>query len=148
MVSDKEKDLYINSNIKDGKIPHKIDELFENQLKIIGGEKMEENINETINEEKQQKPKKKGKALKIILSVAACAVLALGGGNIYATTKGYDNVFFMIKDWITQSTETDKKDKILSDRDITISYQPIQITDNISISVSYTHLTLPTTSRV
>lgn len=125
MVSDKEKDLYIKSNIKDGKIPHKIDELFENQLKIIGGEKMEENINETINEEKQQKPKKKGKALKIILSVAACAVLALGGGNIYATTKGYDNVFFMIKDWITQSTETDKKDKILSDRDITISYQPI-----------------------
>ena len=136
MVSDKEKDLYIKSNIKDGKIPHKIDELFENQLKIIGGEKMEENINETINEEKQQKPKKKGKALKIILSVAACAVLALGGGNIYATTKGYDNVFFMIKDWITQSTETDKKDKILSDRDITISYQPIQITDNISILIS------------
>ena len=44
MVSDKEKDLYIKSNIKDGKIPHKIDELFENQLKIIGGEKMEENI--------------------------------------------------------------------------------------------------------
>ena len=43
MVSDKEKDLYIKSNIKDGKIPHKIDELFENQLKIIGGEKMEEN---------------------------------------------------------------------------------------------------------
>lgn len=136
MVSDKEKDLYIKSNIKDGKIPHKIDELFENQLKIIGGEKMEGNINETINEEKQQKPKKKGKALKIILSVAACAVLALGGGNIYATTKGYDNVFFMIKDWITQSTETDKKDKILSDRDITISYQPIQITDNISILIS------------
>lgn len=100
MVSDKEKDLYIKSNIKDGKIPHKIDELFENQLKIIGGEKMEGNINETINEEKQQKPKKKGKTLKIILSVAACAVLALGGGNIYATTKGYDNVFFMIKDWL------------------------------------------------
>lgn len=42
----------------------------------------------------------------------------------------------MIKDWITQSTETDKKDKILSDRDITISYQPIQITDNISILIS------------
>ncbi len=35
MVSDKEKDLYIKSNIKDGKIPHKIDELFENQLKIM-----------------------------------------------------------------------------------------------------------------
>ena len=31
MVSDKEKDLYIKSNIKDGKIPHKIDELFETQ---------------------------------------------------------------------------------------------------------------------
>ena len=46
MVSDKEKDLYIKSNIKDGKIPHKIDELFENQLKIIGGEKMEENVND------------------------------------------------------------------------------------------------------
>lgn len=74
MVSDKEKDLYIKSNIKDGKIPHKIDELFENQLKIIGGEKMEGNINETINEEKQQKPKKKGKALKNIISCSVCCI--------------------------------------------------------------------------
>ena len=72
MVSDKEKDLYIKSNIKDGKIPHKIDELFENQLKIIGGEKMEENINETINEEKQQKPKKSTK--NYIISCSVCCI--------------------------------------------------------------------------
>ena len=139
MVSDNEKDLYIKSSIKHESIPRKIDELFENQIKIIkekGEVKMEGNINNILNEENNQKPKRKGKALKIILSVAACAVLALGGGNIYATTKGYDNVFFMIKDWITQSTDTDKKEKILSDRDIAISYQPIQITDNISILIS------------
>lgn len=75
MVSDKEKDLYIKSNIKDGKIPHKIDELFENQLKIIGGEKMEGNINETINEEKQQKPKKKRKSTKnYIISCSVCCI--------------------------------------------------------------------------
>lgn len=129
MISDEEKDLYIKSKIKDGNIPPKINDLFENSLKIIE-EKGEKNMEENIENNKQE-PKKKRKALRAIISIAACAVIALSGGNIYATTKGYDNVFFMIKEWIMQSTETDDKDKILSDRDITISYQPIQITDNI-----------------
>ncbi len=134
MISDEEKDLYIKSKIKDGNIPPKINDLFENSLKIIE-EKGEKNMEENI-ENNKQKPKKKRKALRAIISIAACAVIALSGGNIYATTKGYDNVFFMIKEWIMQSTETDDKDKILSDRDITISYQPIQITDNICVLIS------------
>ncbi len=134
MISDEEKDLYIKSKIKDGNIPPKINDLFENSLKIIE-EKGEKNMEENIENNKQE-PKKKRKALRAIISIAACAVIALSGGNIYATTKGYDNVFFMIKEWIMQSTETDDKDKILSDRDITISYQPIQITDNICVLIS------------
>lgn len=35
MISDEEKDLYIKSKIKDGNIPPKINDLFENSLKII-----------------------------------------------------------------------------------------------------------------
>ncbi len=134
MVRDEEKDLYIKSKIKDGKIPPKINNLFENSIKIFeeeGEKNMEENI-----ENNKQPPKKNRKVLKIIISIAACALIALGGGNIYATTKGYDNVFFMIKEWIAPSTEVNGKDKILSDKDITISYQPIQITDNIGILIS------------
>ena len=37
MISDEEKDLYIKSKIKDGNIPPKINDLFENSLKIMSG---------------------------------------------------------------------------------------------------------------
>lgn len=123
MDRDEEKDLFIKSKLKDGHIPEKIDDLFNNSIKLA------ENI----------EPPKKNKnqiILKRVAGIAACTVIALGGGQIYATTQGYDNVFFMIKEWVAPSQEVHGKDEILSDRDITISYQPIQITENISIIIS------------
>lgn len=132
MDRDEEKDLYIKSKIKDGHIPEKIDNLFNNFSKLVeneGGSYMEEN----------NQPQKKNKnqiIFKRIAAVAACAVIALGGGNIYATTQGYDNVFFMIKEWIAPSNDVYGKDDILSDRDITISYKSIEIAQGIKMQIN------------
>ena len=91
MISDEEKDLYIKSKIKDGYIPEKIDDIFNNSIKLSenkGGNYMKEN-------------NKKQVITKRIVGIAACAVIALGGGNIYATTHGYDNIFFIIKELVS-----------------------------------------------
>jgi len=130
MDRDEEKDLLIKAKLKDGYIPDKIDNLFNNSAQIFEnemGKSMEEN---------KHKPKKNQIILKRIVGIAACAVIALGGGQIYATTQGYNNIFFMIKEWIAPSQEVQGKEEILSDRDITISYEPIQITKNIRIVIS------------
>ena len=130
MDRDEEKDLLIKAKLKDGYIPEKIDNLFNNSVKIFenkGGISMEENTN---------KPKKNQVVLKRIVGIAACAVIALGGGQIYASTQGYDNIFFMIREFIKPSQEIKGKDEILLDRDITISYKPIQITEDIRIVIS------------
>lgn len=134
MDRDEEKDLYIKSKIKDGHIPEKIDDLFNNSINVVNerGSKMEE------NKEKQEPQKIKSKNLwiKRTIATAACAVIVVGGANVYATTQGYDNIFFMIKYLVTGDKSTSDKNEILSDRDITISYEPIQITENIKILIS------------
>ena len=123
MDKDEEKDLFIKAKIKDNHIPEKIDNLFNNSIKLA------ENI---------EQPKKKNNPLifKKIAGIAACAIIALGGGNIYATTQGYDNVFFMIKEWVAPNEDIKGKDGILSDRDITISYKYIEIAKGIKLSVN------------
>lgn len=120
MDKDEEKDLFIKSKIKDGHIPEKIDELFNNSIKL---------------EENKLKGNKKQKLAKWVAGIAACTVIALGGGNIYATTQGYDNVFFMIKELFYSEISVSGKDKILSDRDITISYKQIQIATNLKVTI-------------
>lgn len=129
--SDEEKDLYIKSKIKDGHIPEKIDDLFNNSINLVKERGI--NMNE-INEPQKIKPK--ALWVKRTIATAACAVIVIGGGNIYATTQGYDNIFFMIKHLVTKD-ETVHKDKsdILSDRDITISYETINLTENIAMQV-------------
>ena len=89
-------------------------------------------------EENNQIPKKNKNQviLKSVAGIAACAIIALGGGNIYATTQGYDNVFFMIKYFISgENITVTNKSEILSDRDITISYEPIKITEKIAMQI-------------
>lgn len=137
-MNDEEKDVYIKGKIKDGHIPERIDNLFNNSIKIIenkGEETMEENLN--MNQNNQNKPEKKKMpvALKRVLATAACLTLLLGGGNIYASTQGYDNIFFMIKYMIT-GQEVSGKENILSDRDITISYKTIEIAKGTQIQVN------------
>lgn len=123
MDRDEEKDLYIKAKLKDGHIPEKIDDLFNNSAKLV----------EDIEPAKKNK---KQVIFQRISAIAACAIIALGGGNIYATTQGYDNVFFMIKEWVAPLVDVQGKDEILSDRDITISYKSIEIAKGIKLQIN------------
>ena len=106
-------------------ISKKADDLFNNFLK------------EESNMNKEHEPKvRKMSIWKRALATAACFVVLLGGANIYASTQGYGNVFFLIKYLVTgEKVEIVDKNALLSDRDIVISYEPIQLTENIRIQV-------------
>lgn len=130
MDRDEQKDLFIKANIRDGKIPEKIDDLFNNSLKLIENER-----GDCMNQEKQSN-KNNVFWYKKVAAVAACAVIVLGGGNIYATTKGYDNVFFMIKEWIAPTEDKYGKEEILSDRDITMSYKTIEVAKGLKMQIN------------
>jgi len=86
-----------------------------------------------MEEKKQTKIKFKTAVILIIIGV-----ILLGGfcANVYASTNGYGNVFFLIKYLVTgEKTEVTEKDELLSDRDITISYEPIALTENLKIQI-------------
>ena len=112
-------------------ISKKADDVFNNFLKE------EKIMNEENLKNKNQDTKiKKFSLLKKGLATAACVAIVAGGANIYASTHGYGNVFFMIKYFVTgEKQEVTDKNAILSDRDITISYEPIQLTENIKMQV-------------
>ena len=126
-----EKDLFIQEKMKkDIFVSKKYDDTFE---KIIKGDFKMENKNET-----NTMPEKSKKGLfKWAVTVAAC-VLLFGGANIYATTQGYDNIFFMIKNMIApeESVTVNNKNEILSDRDITISYSNIEIAKGLKMQIN------------
>ncbi len=99
------------------------------------------NINQGINNiegvtKEEKKKKVKGVTLKRVIITAACVTVVFAGSNIYASTQGYQNIFFMIKDMISSSKDTNNRDEILSDKDITISYKPIEIAKGIRIQVN------------
>lgn len=145
-MNDEEMDVYIKGKIKDGHIPERIDNLFNNSIKIIenkGVGKMEtekiENIEEkqNLNQNNKKGPEKKKVpvALKRVVATAACLIVLLGGGNLYAMSQGYDNIFFLIKHIIT-GEDVRGKENILSDRDITISYRSIEIAEGTQIQIN------------
>ena len=96
---------------------------------------MEENSNMYQNNQNEPKKKKMPKLLKIILVTLVCLIVVLGGGNIYASTQGYDNIFFLIKH-VMIGEEVRGKENILSDKDITISYRPIEIAKGTQIQIN------------
>ena len=71
---------------------------------------------------------------KKLMTVAASLVLVVVASNVYARTQGYDNIFFLIKDLVTK--EEKGGEEIFSDRDIVVSYKPIQITDEIELQIN------------
>lgn len=71
---------------------------------------------------------------KKFMTVAASLVIVLIASDVYAKTQGYDNIFFFVKDLVIP--EEKQNDEIFSDRDIVISYQPIQITDEIELQIN------------
>lgn len=124
IILDNEKDLYIKEMFKkDELISKKADDVFNNFLEG----KMESEKVTNINESKDKKINRKK-----ILSIVATLVIVFLGVNVYAITKGYDNVFFMIKD-LTTKNKIEGKSEILKDQDMTISYEPIEIAKGVSV---------------
>ena len=73
--------------------------------------------------------------IKKIIAIVTCIAGLLGGANVYASTNGYGNVFFLIKYMVTgEKTEVTNTD-LLSDRDIILSYKPISLTENLEIQI-------------
>lgn len=124
-ILEKNRDQYIKEKLqKDKLISKKADDVFNEFLK--GDFKMN-------NEEKIVKKSKWRK----ILATAASLVIVLGAANIYATTQGYENIFFMIKYLVIGEQVTiNEKSEILSDRDMSISYEPIKLTEKIEMQIA------------
>lgn len=71
---------------------------------------------------------------KVIITILVLVVLFLGV-NVFASTQGYNNIFFVIRNLFTND-EVIEKDEILSDRDITISYEYISIAEGLKIQIN------------
>ena len=73
--------------------------------------------------------------IRKIIAIVTCIAGLLGGANVYASSNGYGNIFFLIKYIVTgEKTEVTNND-LLSDRDITLSYKPISLTENLEIQI-------------
>lgn len=72
---------------------------------------------------------------KKFLAYAACFFVIIAGSNVYAHSKGYDNIFFLIKD-LTTYKKVEDPNEIFSDQDIIISYSFFQITNNVEMQVN------------
>lgn len=132
-MDDNNKDMYIKYKLSkiETNIPEDIDNLFNDFLKEEReDEKME------IRDGHENKiifPKK----ISTIAAVLILCILLLGGANIYATTQGYDNLFFMIKYLVSENQEEyHTKEELLSDKDITISYMNIELSEDLQVQVN------------
>ena len=133
---DNEKDLFIKQKIQEDKlISKKADDLFNNFKK--GEFLMEEKFEKTEpTKDNVVNNVKKTTKWKKILATAASLVIVTGAANVYATTNGYGNVFFLIKYLVTgDKSVVAGKDEILFDRDITISYETIKLTENLRMQI-------------
>lgn len=139
-ILDNEKDKYIKDKLqKDELISKKADDVFNNFLKndIY-------NINTQEKETKQEETKdnvvrlathKLNKSKKILSMVASLMIMFLVA-NVYAATKGYNNIFFVIRNLFIEEEAVLEKEQILSDRDITISYEYISIANGVKVQVN------------
>lgn len=126
---------------KDKKISDKVNNTFDNFI-----EKVQKD--EVLQQEQRQEYQKGQRTeqykeynrpsyfmkFKKLMTVAASLVLVVVASNVYAITQGYDNIFFLIKDLVTK--EEKGGEEIFSDRDIVVSYKPIQITDEIELQIN------------
>lgn len=145
-VLDNQKDFFIKEKLqKDKIISKKADDVFKNffkgDLKMNQENSNQENSNDNNLNTKEpknikEKSNKGNKKYQKLIATAASMLVLFGAANVYAMTQGYENIFFMIKYLTTgeQTTVTDKNE-ILSDRDTTISYEPIRIINGIRLQV-------------
>ena len=102
---------------------------------------MEENLNNNQQPKKQEQKKKepsiktkKRKAKAAVITLSTIGVLLLGL-QVYASTNGYGNVFFMIKNLITTGNPAGEQE-IFSDKDITLSYKSIELAEGLKIQAN------------
>lgn len=102
---------------------------------------MEENLNkkpeQAVQKNNKQEPgteTKKKKAKVAIITLSTIVVLFLGL-QVYASTNGYGNVFFMIKNLITTGNPAGNQE-IFSDKDITLSYKSIELAEGLKIQAN------------
>lgn len=127
-----EKDKFIKEKFKqDKQMSDKANLMFERMM----------NTNFDDIEEKIIDTKEDMKQAKIILfrkrfaSIAASVIILFIGMNVYAYSQGWDNIFFKIKEIFTGVEEIDK-DKLLSDRDLVISYSNIEVAEGLNIAIN------------
>lgn len=133
---DSQRDMYIKEILqKDQLISKKADDIFTNFFNT--------KLNQTNTNEKTAQEKvvhiddyRKNRTPKKFMTAVASLAIVLLVGNTYASTQGYENIFFAIKDWTLNMVEKVTKEEILTDREIIISYQNIDITDKTKIQVN------------
>ena len=76
----------------------------------------------------------KGPKRIVVLIIGFIAILLLGM-QVYASTNGYGNVFFMIKELITTGT-LEGENEIFSDKEITLSYKSIDIAEGVKLQAN------------
>ena len=86
-------------------------------------------------EEKNVKIKKKGTKLIVFVTIGVLLVMLLGM-QVFASVKGYGNVFFMVKELVNPTQQVIGADELFSDKEITLSFKSINIADGLSIQVS------------
>ena len=62
-----------------------------------------------LNEKRENTHKSFKERFMRLTTVAACLLLLVGGANVYATSMGYDNIFFMIKYIVTDNEDNAPK---------------------------------------
>lgn len=132
MDNNEEKDIFIKYKLSkiDADIPENIDNLFNNLLNEKGDK-------EDKMENRKVKKISFFRKYSMVAAVAMICIVFFSGANIYANTQGYGNVFFMIKYLISDSQEEiTKKEEIIEDQDIVISYMNIDLLEELHIQIN------------
>ena len=150
---DNQRDFYIKSKFQeDDLISKKANDVFDNFFKgeikmenektnINNTENVNVNLNENVNATSNEKvvnmndAKEKKLKRKKMMSMVATLVVVFLGANVFAATQGYNNIFFIINNLINPTVVTDKNE-ILTDRDLTISYQSIEISEGLRVQIN------------
>ena len=76
----------------------------------------------------------KGPKLGIVIVVGVLLIILLGM-QVFASTNGYGNVFFMIKELVTTGS-LQGESEIFSDKEITLSYKSIEIAEGVKLQAN------------
>ncbi|MBP3595966.1 MAG: hypothetical protein J6J60_00980 [Clostridia bacterium] len=134
MDEEKLNDKRIKQYLEQDKIlSKKVNKTFDDFIKQIQNENQDVQESQTTqNNNVQEFPSKVSPFRKFATLVASLVIVVLTS-NVYATTKGYQNIFFMIKDLYNEAVNPQIE---FSDRDITISYKPIYVTDSVQLQIN------------